>query len=81
MPNFLKNYPKEKGRILRNSQRKRYYDKYNFNKEKHYKKWSTREIEIIKFSNDPDVIIAKYLKRSVQAIQIKRCRILGNKEY
>jgi macrodomain Ter protein organizer (MatP/YcbG family) len=66
---------KEKLRITRNAQRKRYYNKTSTHTRK---KWTDNEIELL-FNNDlNDHELSDLLKRSVQSIQLKRCRV--NKE-
>lgn len=55
-------------------QRKRYYNKTS--KRKNYRKpWTEEEINMIINSKLTDHEISDILERSVQSIQIKRCRI------
>lgn len=73
MPNWVKQYPdKEKARLLRNIYRKR-----NYAKTQGYPKreWTLHEMDLILYSDKSDTELARELKRSVQAIQIKRCRL------
>jgi len=58
----------------RNASRKRYYKQFQRNAIKKGKRWTYDEIDLILMSNDTDRKLQKELGRSVQAIQIKRCR-------
>lgn len=73
MPNWVKQYPdKEKARLLRNI-----YRKGNYAKTQGYPKreWTLHEMDLILNSDKSDTELARELKRSVQAIQIKICRL------
>ena len=72
MPKTLAHYKDiEKARKWRNSQRKENYRRGNFCQSKR-RPWSKKEIVLIMYSLKPDRILAKQLKRSVQAIQVRR---------
>lgn len=73
MPNWVKKYKdKEKARALRNEQRNR-----NYSKTMGYppREWTSQEIDLILTSDKSDVELARMLKRSARAIQIKRSRL------
>jgi hypothetical protein len=73
MPNWVKQYKdKEKARNLRNIHRKR-----NYAKTQGYppRDWTTQEMDLILSSNKTDAELSEILNRSVQSIQIKRCRL------
>ena len=81
MPRFSKKLNKDEILKERNM-----FRKLNYNRGRRYsnskkRKWRYDEINIILTSTDLDIDIAKQLKRSVQAIQIKRCRCKGIKIY
>jgi len=64
-------YPKK-----RNLQKKRYYKKSTVGAKNSRTQWIAKEMDsIIAFDRPHDMVLAKELKRSVQAIQIKRSRI------
>jgi hypothetical protein len=64
---------KEKLRITRNAQRKRYYNKTtNIYKRR---KWTTEDIQLILNSNLTDMELSKLIERSVPSIQVKRNKI------
>lgn len=69
---------KEKLRITRNKQRKRYYQKSQTGT---HKKWTEYEIAMLFNSEFTDSQLAEILERSVQGIQIKRFRIRKELEY
>jgi hypothetical protein len=64
----------------RNAERKKYYDKHRDNPQnsrRSKKRWSKGEIErIISFDLSVDAIIAKEIGRSVEAIQVKRSKLI-----
>lgn len=73
MPNWVKRYSdKERARNLRNMHRKR-----NYSKTQGYppRDWTVGEMDLILNSEKTDRELAEILKRSVQSIQIKRCRL------
>lgn len=57
----------------RSAQRKRYYNKTSFS-EKSHKPWDEEEIEMVMEHAISDSELAKKICRSVQAIQLVRCR-------
>jgi hypothetical protein len=61
----------------RNLDRKRYYNKSSYAKN-YYRRWVWEEIQLILYSRLTDSKLSKILGRSVQSIQIKRCKY--NKE-
>lgn len=63
---------KDKLRKTMNAQRKRYYKQTQLYTTK---KWTDEEIDLILNSKMPDRELSDYLKRSMQSIQIKRCRL------
>lgn len=78
MPNWVKQYKdKEKARNFRNIQRKR-----NYAKTQGYppREWTLQEMDLILNSDKTDRELAEILKRSVQSIQIKRCRLKKEEE-
>ena len=58
-----------------NEMKKRNYAKGRRFARGNYRPWLETEIELIFDMSYRDIDLAKKLKRSVQAIQIKRCRI------
>jgi hypothetical protein len=73
MPNWVKTYrDKEKARTLRNMHRKR-----NYSKTQGYVKreWTLQELDMIVNSDKTDRKLSHELNRSIQSIQIKRCRL------
>lgn len=60
-------------REKRSAQRKRYYNKTSFS-EKSHKPWSVEEIEMVLEHSVSDSELSETICRSVQSIQIARCR-------
>jgi hypothetical protein len=59
----------------RNAQRKRYYRKHRRHALAKYTTWTTAdEMQVLQHSV-PDVELAAKLGRSVEAIQVKRCKL------
>jgi hypothetical protein len=81
MPKNLKYY-KDRNKMLkyRNASRKKNYKKGVFTRNAG-KYWSELDIEIILLSCDTDRVLAKYLGRSVQAIQVKRAKEMKGVRY
>lgn len=78
MPNWVKRYSdKERARNLRNIHRKR-----NYAKTQGYppRDWATQEMDLILNTDRTDRELSEILKRSVQSIQIKRCRLKKEEE-
>lgn len=63
----------EKHRQACNRQRKRYYNKTSFAK-RHKESWGPEEIEAVMRHEVSDNELSQQIGRSVQAIQIMRCR-------
>ena len=59
---------KEKLRITRNAQRKRYYHK-TINAKNNRKRWEKQDIELVLTSDLTDMKLSELLQRSVSAIQ------------
>lgn len=75
MPKFTKQYDDPLQLLLiRNGQRKRYYQKTA----KKYPKraWNSKEDELILNSSLKDIELSEVLKRSVESIQVRRCKLL-----
>lgn len=73
MPNFVKRYKdQEKALVIRNKQRKKYYSKTQGNEPRI---WTIEEMDMLFGQDISDTELAIKLKRSVESIQIKRCRI------
>lgn len=53
---------------------KKYYAKTNETKTRNYEPWDPIEIELILNSDLPEMELARILKRSLHAIQLKRWR-------
>ena len=60
-----------------NRQRKRYYEGRDFSEEKR-RLWTEHEIEMILLHDLTDTELAKKIRRSVRAIQVKRAKIKKN---
>jgi hypothetical protein len=77
MPSGIRHYKdKNKARSYRNKQRKRNYSNGRVHTDKSGMPWTDEEILILKNSSGlTDRELSAVLGRSVQAIQIKRCRI------
>lgn len=77
MPSRLKHYKdKKKALVYRNRHRKKNYHRGNFSLSP-YNLWEYWEYKIIlKCKRKSDIYLAKLLQRSIQSIQIKRCRLL-----
>lgn len=69
---------KELHRKACNHQRKRYYDGRDFSEEKR-RLWTEHEIEMILLHDLTDTELAKKIRRSVRAIQVKRAKIKKTK--
>jgi len=54
----------------RNAERKRYYDRHDYSDG--YRNWESWDIELLFTFKNGDVALAKSLRRSVLAIQVKR---------
>lgn len=76
MPNFTKNCNKEKAKIWRYEQRKRYYKKTAIYKPR---QWTLDEINLIFERNMTDSELSKKMHRSVASIQIMRSKIKNRK--
>ena len=61
----------------RNLQRKRYYDKYRRARNSH-DRWKNWEERVVVFGHFPDNKLHLLLGRSIQAIQVKRSKILNH---
>ena len=73
MPKWKTKYvDKEKLRRTRNQQRKRNYQKTAKYKRR---KWTLKEDELVLAHNISDVQLSEKIKRSVQAIQTRRCKL------
>lgn len=73
MPNYVRWYKdKDKARKLRNKHRKR-----NYAKTQGYPKreWTVKEMDLVLSSDKSDRELSLILNRSMQSIQIKRCRL------
>jgi len=66
---------KDKLLITRNKQRKKYYKQTQGNKPR---LWTNEEIKLILESEITDKELASQLNRSIQSIQLKRCRCKYN---
>lgn len=76
MPLSLKFYKDSKKRDkYRNRSRKRNYENGRRYSRGGYNHYTTKECRLILGHKIPDIELAKILKRSVQAIQIMRCRL------
>lgn len=62
-------------RNTRNQQRKRYYTKHRASAENANQAWTSEQEIMVEKHDIPDVEISKRIGKSVQAIQIKRCRM------
>ena len=72
---YRKEYRKtEKGRMYRNSERRKYYAKSQCYREGDKRRWDSWEVGLVLAHDIPDIELAKKLRRSVQAIQVKRCK-------
>jgi hypothetical protein len=77
MPKIPKKLVSKKDIIAyRNSDRKKNYSKGRKYDEKNRKKWSEYDIDLVISFEGTDRELSKIINRSVQSIQIKRCRIL-----
>jgi len=63
-------HPKE-----RNEERKKYYTQFRKHGRK-LRRWSVEDSDLIIMSELPDRLLHKLLDRSVQAIQVKRCKLM-----
>lgn len=61
-------------------QRKRYYAKHRVNARNAYQPWTNRQVEAVMKRDMPDSQLAPLIGRSVEAIQIMRCRLRSNTE-
>lgn len=76
MPLSLKFYKDSKKRDkYRNRSRKKNYEKGRRYSRSGYNHYTMKECRLILGHKIPDIELAKMLKRSVQAIQIMRCRL------
>jgi len=69
----------EKFKEYRNAYKRRYRAKRDFNHER-FRKWTEKEIQVVMDRQKTDTEIAREIKRSIQAVQIKRHRILKQRE-
>ena len=77
MPNFRKYYSEEEFREKRNQQRKKYYEKTErFGR----RPWTPEEDKAILVRSMTDIELSKVIKRSAQAIQIRRSRLKSSQE-
>ena len=60
---------KEKERIQRRAQTKRYYKRLSVDKKNAKQRWSIHDIELVLAHEQPDRILSEQLGRSVKAIQ------------
>ena len=73
MPSFVKHYAdKDRCRITRNAQRKRYYNQFSNYKPK---SWTDKEEKLLFNNNMTDRELSVKLERSVQSLQVHRCKI------
>lgn len=71
----------DKALRIRNKERKKYYNKYNYGEIGKINQYVIDELDLIlsnPFENDRE--LAQYLNRSVQGIQIKRSRLRKKEE-
>ena len=67
--NYKRNHPEETKR-----DKEKYYNKNNGNDTNKRQRYTAKEISLILNKDFSDTELAKMLKRSMQAIQIARCR-------
>ena len=77
----MQNYPANKTWRLnhpdrRSKQRKRYYRQFQQDGQRQYRKWTVEDSDFILTSHLCDRSLHELLNRSVQAIQMKRHRLL-----
>ena len=78
VPKYLKSYRnKEKARICRNRRRKRNYNKSAATAVNGKCRWSVEDVVTVMEHRINDAGIAKLIGRSVEAIQIKRSRVIA----
>lgn len=67
--------PKRVTREAFAKQKSRYYAKHRYGSVK--RRWTEEEVEMLLDHSIPDVALAKRLRRTVQAIHVKRCLVKG----
>jgi len=67
-------------RNTRNEQRSRYYAKHRVNSKNSNQAWTSAEERMVLDHKIPDVELSKNIGRSVEAIQIKRCRLTSSND-
>ena len=67
-----------KYKAYRNRYKKKYYAKSQANATNRRSEYTSKEIEMILDHSMTDQELSKIIGRSVKAIQIKRCRLLGH---
>ena len=75
MPSYCfrdKNEQKEKERVQRRAQTKRYYKRLSADKQNAKQRWTIHDIEIVLAREQPDRVLSEQLGRSVKAIQEAR---------
>ena len=75
MPSYCfrdKKEQKEKERVQRRAQTKRYYKRLSADKQNSKQRWTIHDIEIILAHEQPDRVLSEQLGRSVKAIQEAR---------
>ena len=60
---------KEKERVLRRAQTKRYYKRLSVDKKNAKQRWAIHDIEVVLAHEQPDRVLSEQLGRSVKAIQ------------
>ncbi|MCR5146090.1 MAG: hypothetical protein K6B70_01905 [Clostridia bacterium] len=78
MPKFVKQYDDPiQLLMIRNGQRRRYYQQ---TAQKYPRRaWNSKEDELVLNSNLKDMELSEVLKRSVESIQVRRCKLLKEK--
>ena len=71
MPSYCFNEEeqKEKERVYRRAQNKRYYKRLSVDKKNAKQRWTIHDIEIVLAHEQPDRVLSEQLGRSVKAIQ------------
>ncbi len=59
----------------RNAQRKKYYNKHSVYRQNRYARWTKDQDSIVLDHKISDVQISKKIGKSVQAVQLRRCRL------
>ena len=61
--------------IVRYNERKKYYAKHRLNTINSYRRWCKTDEELVLKHEEYDVVLKKFLGRSVEAIQLKRYKL------